>query len=74
MPTTFVLLAIDHDPQVHPEDWNWSLLVDHPDPVGVVAHALAEDEPTGELLAARGRAARESPVALSGLDSDSHTR
>ena len=57
MPTTFILLAIDHDPAAQPELWDWAALADHPDPVGVVAAATVDDEAAGDLLAARGRAA-----------------
>ena len=45
MPTTFILLAIDHDPAIRPELWDWAALADHPDPGGVVAAATVDDEP-----------------------------
>lgn len=54
MLTTFVLLAIDHDPATRPDTWDWAALCDHPEPVGVVASATVTDD---EQVAARGRAA-----------------
>lgn len=57
MPTTFVLLAIDHDPATRPDTWDWAALADDPEPVGVVASATVDDDVAGDRVAARGRSA-----------------
>lgn len=39
--TTFVVLAIEHDPDTLPALWNWQTIADHPGRVDLLAHAQA---------------------------------
>lgn len=39
--TTFVVLAVEHDPDTLPALWNWQQLADHPGRVALLAHAQA---------------------------------
>lgn len=44
MATTFVTVAVDHDPATDPASWDWTGLLDHPEPVGVVGSVPAPED------------------------------
>lgn len=45
MPTTFITLAIDHDPSERPAGWDWQALLDTPEPVALINDVLV----TGDM-------------------------
>lgn len=57
--TTYVVLAIDHDPDTMPHRWDWQVMGDHPGRIAVLAHAKVlstEDNKLAEQVRERWEA------------------
>lgn len=39
--TTFLLVAVEHDPDTYPELWDWTAFIDHTKPIALIAHGRA---------------------------------
>jgi hypothetical protein len=70
--TTYVVLAIEHDPDTTPELWDWEALGDHPGRIDLLAHAqtaTSDENGLSEQVRSRWEAewlalALEAPLCL----------